>query len=162
MHRPELLILDEPTSGLDPLIQQEIARLLEDVASEGRTVFFSSHVLPEVERVSHSVAIIREGTIVAVEDVARLKSRSVHVLEVTFGREPPRDAFVTIPGVKELRRDGPVLRLQSRDGVDALLKQIARFEVLDLRTEQANLEDVFLAYYASTPAQSKEVERAAS
>jgi ABC-2 type transport system ATP-binding protein len=151
MHRPELLILDEPTSGLDPLVQNEVGALLEDVARDGRTVFFSSHVLPEVERLSHSVAIVRKGEIVAVEDVAGVKSRAVHVLEVTFDAEPPRDAFASIAGVSEVRRDGPIVRLQAWEGVDELLKEIARYRVLDLRTEQASLEDVFLAHYAAAP-----------
>ncbi|HYM14120.1 MAG TPA: ABC transporter ATP-binding protein [Dehalococcoidia bacterium] len=148
MHRPEVMILDEPTSGLDPLVQEEVARLLEDAVRDGRTVFFSSHVLPEVERLSHAVAIIRAGEIVAVEDIARLKSRSVHVLEVTFAEPPPADLF-RLPGVSELRRDGPTIRLQARDGLDAVIKAMARFPVVDMRTEQPSLEDVFLAYYAA-------------
>jgi len=149
MHRPELLILDEPTSGLDPLVQNEVASLLEACASDGRTVFFSSHVLPEVERLSHTVAIIRKGEIAAVEDIAQLKARSAHVFEVTFAQAPSPDAFASLAGVTELRRDGAMLRLQARDGVDALLKAIARYHVLDLRTEQPSLEDAFLEYYAS-------------
>jgi ABC-2 type transport system ATP-binding protein len=167
MHRPELLILDEPTSGLDPLVQQQVGALLEDVARDGRTVFFSSHILPEVERLSHTVAIIRAGTIVAVEDVAKLKGRATHIIEVTFEAEPPVDAFVSLPGVTELHRDGPLLRLQARDGVDALLKRIALYRVLDLRTEQPSLEDTFLALYAgeddsSVQHRGEEVQRAAS
>jgi len=147
MHRPELLVLDEPTSGLDPLVQEQVALMLEEAVADGRTVFFSSHVLSEVERLSQSVAIIRAGAIVAVEDIAHLKSRSVHVLEVTFAQPPPRAAFA-IPGVTELRRDGNMVHLQARDGIDALLKAIARYPVVDLRTEQPSLEDVFLAYYS--------------
>jgi ABC-2 type transport system ATP-binding protein len=146
MHRPELLILDEPTSGLDPLMQEEVARLLDEAVRDGRTVFFSSHVLPEVERLSHAVAIIRDGVIVAVEDIARLKGRSVHVLEVTFAQEPPADLF-RLPGVRELRRDGNRVHLQAQDGIDAVIKAIARYPVLDLRTEQPSLEDIFLAFY---------------
>jgi len=151
MHRPELLVLDEPTSGLDPLVQEEVARLLEEAVHDGRTVFFSSHVLPEVERLSEAVAIIREGEVVAVEDVARLKSRSVHVIEVTFAEEPPPGLFA-LPGVVELRRDGRVVHLQARDGIDAAIKAIARYRVVDLRTEQPSLEDVFLAYYTAPAA----------
>ncbi len=147
MHRPELLILDEPTSGLDPLVQEEVARILEDAVADGRTVFFSSHVLPEVERLSASVAIIREGRIVATEDVARLKARSVHVIEVTFAAPPPAGLFA-LPGVRELRRDGNVVHVQAHDGIDAVIKAIAQFDVVDLRTQQPNLEDVFLAYYS--------------
>ncbi len=155
MHRPELLILDEPTSGLDPLVQQEVARLLEEAVGEGRTVFFSSHVLPEVERLSHAVAIIRQGKIVAVEDIARLKSRSVHVLEVTFAEPPPVELFA-LPGVRELRRDGSTVRIQALDGLDAAIKAIAAYRVVDLRTEQPSLEDFFLAHYADETRQEEE------
>ncbi len=146
MHRPEVLILDEPTSGLDPLVQDEVVRLLEEAVSEGRTVFFSSHVLPEVERISQSVAFIRQGELIAVEDVAALKSRNVHVLEVTFSAPPPPSLFA-LPGLKELHRDGSTVRVQAQDGVDAVIKACATQTVIDLRTEQPSLEDVFLAYY---------------
>jgi ABC-2 type transport system ATP-binding protein len=147
MHRPDLLILDEPTSGLDPLVQEQVAGILEDAVADGRTVFFSSHVLPEVERLSETVAIIREGRIVAFEDVARLKSRSMHVIEVTFASPPPPGLFA-LPGVREMRRDGNTVHVQASGGIDAAIKAIARYDVVDLRTQQPNLEDVFLAYYA--------------
>ncbi|MGD0114472.1 MAG: ABC transporter ATP-binding protein [Dehalococcoidia bacterium] len=159
MHRPDLLILDEPTSGLDPLVQQEVARLLEEAVGEGRTVFFSSHVLPEVERLSHAVAIIREGKIVAIEDIARLKSRAVHVLEVTFAEPPPVDLFA-LPGVRELRRDGTTVRIQALDDLDAAVKAIAAHRVVDLRTEQPSLEDFFLAHYSGDTETRKEEEEA--
>jgi len=155
MHRPEVLVLDEPTSGLDPLVQEEVAKLLEETVRDGRTVFFSSHVLPEVERLSHAVAIIRAGEIVAVEDIARLKARSMHVIEVTFAHEPPADLF-RLPGVRELRRDGNMVHLQARDGIDAVIKAMARYQVIDLRTEQPSLEDVFLAYYSAPAADADE------
>ena len=148
MHRPDLLILDEPTSGLDPLVQQQVGHLLDEVVHDGRTVFFSSHVLSEVERLSHAVAIIRAGEIVAVEDVGAMKSRAVHVVEVTFAEEPPLHAFSALPGVTELQRQGPLVRLQSHDGIDALVKRIAQYSVVDLRTEQPSLEDAFLAFYS--------------
>jgi len=160
MHRPELLVLDEPTGGLDPLVQETVGELLEEVVRDGRTVFFSSHILSEVERLSEAVAIIREGKLVAVEDIARLKSRSVHVVEVTFAQPPPANAFA-LPGVKELQRDGRTVRLQARDGIDALLKAVARHTVVDLRTEQPSLEDVFMAYYAgAAPERDTEEESA--
>jgi ABC-2 type transport system ATP-binding protein len=148
MHRPDVLILDEPTSGLDPLVQQEVAKLLEEAVAEGRTVFFSSHVLPEVERLSHAVAIIREGKIVAVEDIAKLKSRAVHVLEITFAEPPPLDLFA-LPGVRELHRDGATVRIRALDGLDAAIKAVAAHRVVDLRTEQPSLEDFFLAHYSA-------------
>ena len=159
MHRPDLLVLDEPTSGLDPLVQEEVVRILEDAAAEGRTVFFSSHVLPEVEKICESVAIVREGEIVAVEDVANLKGRSVHVIEVTFAHAPPAGLF-DIPGVRIIRHDGATFHLQAQSGIDAVVKAIATQTVLDLRTEQPSLEDVFLTFYTGNDVQRAEPREA--
>ena len=146
MYQPELLILDEPTSGLDPLIQHQVWSILEEVADEGRTVFFSSHVLSEVERICKRVGIIRGGKLVAVEEVADLKGRSVHLIEVTFDQPVPEKAFA-LPGVTLLDHNGATIRLQVRGQLDDVIKAMARFPVVDLRTEQASLEDVFLPYY---------------
>jgi ABC-2 type transport system ATP-binding protein len=157
MHRPPVLVLDEPTSGLDPLVQEEVERILFELADAGHTVFFSSHVLSEVERMCHRVVIIRGGQVVAEEDVADLKERSLHILEVTFANHVPDGAF-RLPGVEELRRDGKVVHLQVRSNLDGALKAIARFPVRDIRTEQPSLEDVFLAFYKD---QTSEVTRGA-
>ncbi len=169
MHRPELLILDEPTSGLDPLVQEEVSRLLRETVRDGRTVFFSSHVLSEVERLSEAVAILRQGQIVAIEKIATMRAKSMHVIEVTFASPPPADLFA-LPGVREIRRDGNTVHLQSRDGIDAVVKAMAREHVVDLRTEQPSLEDVFLHYYVgdratadgAVPEPAPGVEHAAS
>jgi ABC-2 type transport system ATP-binding protein len=146
MHRPDLLVLDEPTSGLDPLVQDEVAQLLFECAAEGRTVFFSSHVMSEVERMCHRAAFLREGRLVAFEDVAAIKGRSLHIIEVTFAEAVPLDAF-RLPGTREVQRDGNTLHLEVQDGLDAALKAITRYRVVDLRTEQPSLEQVFRAYY---------------
>jgi ABC-2 type transport system ATP-binding protein len=90
MHKPQLIILDEPTIGLDPLMQQEFYRLIEEARNDGRTVFLSSHILPEVERVCDRVGIIRAGKLAAVESVETLKSRAVRRLEIHFARNVPQ------------------------------------------------------------------------
>jgi ABC-2 type transport system ATP-binding protein len=146
MHQPDVLVLDEPTSGLDPLVQAAVEELLEEMADAGHTVFFSSHDLSEVEQISHRVGIIRNGRMVAVEEVASLKGRSLHMIEISFGEHVPEGAF-DMPGVTELRRDGNLVHLEVRDNLDAALKAIAGFRVVDLRTEQPSLEQIFLAYY---------------
>ena len=79
---------------------------------------------------------------------------SVHILEVTFAEPPPTDLFA-LPGVRELRRDGNMVHVQSRDSLDAVIKAIGRHQVVDLRTEQPSLEDIFLAYYSGTEAEEK-------
>ncbi|HLF70718.1 MAG TPA: ABC transporter ATP-binding protein [Dehalococcoidia bacterium] len=159
MNQPEVLVLDEPTAGLDPLAQAVVEELLGDVAGEGRTVFFSSHILSEVDQICHRVGIIRAGKIVAVEELAMLKGRALHVIEVTFARPVPPGAF-DLPGVQELRRDGSVIHLEVRSNLDAVLKAIARYEVVDLRTEQPSLEQTFLAFYQESPAARQEASPA--
>lgn len=146
MHRPRVLLLDEPTSGLDPLVQETVGDLLEEATSDGATVFFSSHVLSEVERMCHRVAFLRAGRLIAVEDVAALKGRSLHLLEVTFRHPPPAGVF-SFDGVREVERHNQTVHLEAREGLDAALKAISRYEVLDMRTEQPSLEQIFLTYY---------------
>ena len=146
MHKPRVLLLDEPTSGLDPLVQETVEQLLDSAAADGATVFFSSHVLSEVERLCHRVAFLRKGRLVAVEDVAGLKGKSLHLIEVTFQALPPEGVF-NIQGVHEVERHAATLHLEVRENLDAVLKTLARYEVLDLRTEQPSLEQIFLTYY---------------
>jgi ABC-2 type transport system ATP-binding protein len=86
MHRPELLLLDEPTSGLDPLMQQEVLTLLREANSTGTTIFFSSHIMSEVESLAERVAIIRLGEIVEITDTASLTHSSVNRLTIRFKR----------------------------------------------------------------------------
>ncbi len=148
-HRPDLIILDEPTLGLDPLIQQEFYNLVDKVKGEGRTVFLSSHILPEVERVCDRVGIIREGNLVAVEEVAELKRRRLRQMELTFSWEVPASAF-DLPGVREVMQMGKTLRflVEETPGIlDSVIKRAAQFPIVDLGYEQAKLEDIFLTYY---------------
>ena len=147
MHRPELIIMDEPSTGLDPLIQQEFYRLVDEFKSEGRTVFISSHVLPEVERICDRVGIIREGILVAQEEVEALKQRAIHQMEFHFGELVSQDVFIGIPGVQDVVMQGQVLRCSVLGKPDALIKAVARYEVTKLVSHDANLEDVFLSYY---------------
>src|SRR5436305_5507227 len=104
MHRPELLLLDEPTSGLDPLGQQEVLRLIREARAAGATVFFSSHVLSEVQEVAERVAILRHGAIVEVADTAKLIDRALRRARVRF-REPPGTFVLNhLPSVQLLAR----------------------------------------------------------
>lgn len=153
-HKPELVILDEPTLGLDPLIQQEFYALVDEVKAQGHTVFISSHILPEVERVCDRVGIIREGHLVAVEEVAELKRKRVRRMELTFAAPVPPTAF-DLPGVRDLEQSDTSLRfwVEGTPGcLDAVVKRAAQFSIQDMRYEQATLEDIFLAYYQKAPA----------
>lgn len=155
MHQPELLVLDEPTLGLDPLVQQAFYRLLAEAKADGRTVFLSSHILPEVERVCDRVGIIREGKIMAVEDVAALKARALRRLEIHFAQPVPPEAFAGVTGVRDLKVlseakgtvEDSILRCTVMGSLDALIKAAAQFEVLNVVSHEPSLEEIFLAYY---------------
>ena len=123
MHEPELLILDEPIAGLDPLVQQSFHALLGEVSGQGRTVFLSSHTLSEVERVTHRLAILREGRLVVVDSLENLRKVAVQRLEIEFGAPVDAGEFRALPGVAEAkcrRRDGDRrlrgLRRRGREG----------------------------------------------
>jgi ABC-2 type transport system ATP-binding protein len=147
MHRPELLVLDEPTQGLDPLVQQTFYELIVEVRAEGRSVFLSSHVMPEVERLCDRAAIIREGRLVAIEDIGDLKTRSVKTIDLHFAGPAPVEAFANLPGVDAAEPTRDAIRLRVQGSVDPVIKAAARYEVLDIESHEPSLEDVFLAFY---------------
>ena len=147
MNKPELIIMDEPSSGLDPLMQQEFYRLIDEVKADGRTVFLSSHIIPEVERVCDRVGIIRQGELVTVEDVGALRERALHRLEFHFSTSVPEDAFSGLPGVRDLVIDDSVLTCTTVGSPDALIKAVARYEVVKVVSHEPHLEEVFLSFY---------------
>jgi len=150
-HDPDLLILDEPTSGLDPLNQETVYQVIDERIAAGRTVFLSSHVLSEVERVCDRVGIIRAGHLVAEENVEDLLGKRLRHLEVRFG-EPTAPSFLAdLSGVDAVTAVSDVT-LAARvkgDVVDDVLKRIAGRRVADITIQQAGLEDVFLEFYRS-------------
>ena len=147
MHKPELLILDEPTNGLDPLMQHQFYDLLTETKKEGRTVFLSSHILPEVEKVCDRVGIIRQGRLVTVETIEKLKSHSVRQLEIHFTGIVPKDKFINIPGVRDIVLQNNILTCTVVGSLDALVKAVAQFEVVNIISHEPTLEDIFMTYY---------------
>ena len=147
MARPELLILDEPTMGLDPLMQREFYRLLDEARAAGQTVFLSSHILPEVERVCDRVAIIREGQLVAVEEVSVLRAKALRYLEIAFAGPVPAEAFAAVPGVGDVAVENGRLHCTVMGSLDAAVKVAARYTVVDLVSRRPSLEETFLTYY---------------
>ena len=147
MHKPELLILDEPTNGLDPLMQHQFYDLLTETKKEGRTVFLSSHILPEVEKVCDRVGIIRQGRLVTVETIESLKSHSVRQLEILFTGTVPKDKFINIPGVRDIVPQDNILTCTVVGSLDALVKAAAQFEVVNIISHEPTLEEIFMTYY---------------
>ncbi|HEY7401622.1 MAG TPA: ABC transporter ATP-binding protein [Actinomycetota bacterium] len=147
MHRPELLVLDEPTQGLDPLVQRTFHTLLAESRAEGRTVFLSSHDMPEVERLCDRVAILREGRLVADQDIGELKARALRKLEIRFAAPVDAAEFASVTGVREVEAHGDTLSITATGHLDPVIKTAARFEVVSLTSEEPSLEDAFLAFF---------------
>jgi len=145
-HDPDLAILDEPTEGLDPLMQRAFYSILDDLRAAGRTIFFSSHVLSEVERVCDRVAIVRRGRLVALEDVDRLLERRKRNVELRVAGDPPR--LGGVPGVSNVKVlvDGRIT-CQLDGDVGPFLAALAGLRVTDLTIEPAHLEEAFLELY---------------
>jgi ABC-2 type transport system ATP-binding protein len=149
-HKPDLLILDEPTIGLDPLMQKSFEELMRQVRTEGRTVFLSSHILPEVEAICDRVAIIREGKLQAVHRVADLTRLSFRWL--TLKLSPPltdANGFTQLEGVSDLKLNNGILkmRVSGHANLDKLIKHIAQHHVEAMEFEHPTLEETFLTYY---------------
>ncbi len=147
LHAPELLLLDEPTSGLDPLVQETFHELVHEAVAEGRTVFLSSHVLDEVDHLCHAVAIIRDGRIVAVEDVADLRARAGRKLTIRFADPVEPSTFVALEGVADLAVDERSVSMRISGELDGVLKAAAQHHIVDLVSAPPDLEEIFLGYY---------------
>jgi ABC-2 type transport system ATP-binding protein len=148
MHRPELLLLDEPTFGLDPLIQQEVLKLVAEARTAGATVFFSSHILSEVQEISDRVGIIRNGAVVEVARTETLINRTLRRVRIHFKHPIEAQILGRIQGVSVLGQDDSEhVTLQVEGEMDALIKALAPYTVLDFETEHPSLEEIFLAYY---------------
>lgn len=153
-HKPELLILDEPSTGLDPLMQQVLHQIMRETRAEGRTIFLSSHNLPEVEAICDRVGIIREGRLEAVEAVADLTRVSFRWLTLVFDGAAPAERFRVLPGVTDIEGDGARLRMRvgGKASMDAVIKLAAQHTVTDMDVEHPTLEEIFLAYYGKKEA----------
>ena len=146
MSRPDLLILDEPTGGLDPLVQQTVMEVVREVKADGRTVFFSSHILPEVQAVCDRVGIIRDGQLVATQRVEELIAARLNRLTLIFADLPPAGAF-DLAGVNEISRTEQSITLEVRENLSQVLATAAQYDIQDIETHNMSLEEIFLDFY---------------
>jgi len=157
-HDPELAILDEPSEGLDPLMQRAFYGVLEEVRADGRTVFFSSHVLSEVERVCDRVAIVRAGRLVLTGEVASLRAQRRRRVELRYEGPPPDLACVPGVGGIDVDTAAGFLACSLEGDPRPFLDAIRSATVTDLAIEPARLEDAFLDLYAGEEAAEAEAE----
>ena len=145
-HDPELAILDEPTIGLDPLIQESFYEIIWDFQKRGKTIFLSSHILPEVEKVCHRVAIIRNGEIVALESIEKLREKRPRRMTLEL-KDAVNMKPLNFSGVKLLKQTGTRFDFLIEGDIGVLLNELIKLPIKDLIFPEPDLEDIFLDYY---------------
>jgi ABC-2 type transport system ATP-binding protein len=145
LHQPKLIILDEPTSGLDPLMQQKFFNLIRDENKRGATVFFSSHILGEVQKMCSRVAIIKEGSIIKIEEIHTLCRDNYKKIMVSAS-EMDEKRFA-IEGVTNLERENGSLSFFYKGDINHITRLISQQEISDVTIEQPTLEEIFMHYY---------------
>ncbi|HET9920353.1 MAG TPA: ABC transporter ATP-binding protein [Ktedonobacteraceae bacterium] len=144
---PDTLILDEPTSGLDPLLQKTFNELLLEEQARGKTIFMSSHIMSDVEKVCHRVAVIRKGELVTVETVENLREKAGQRVTVEFGDSVTPEELARIPGVSTVQQVNSHFQFNISGSMNALIKALSQHDVVRLQAEEAPLEEVFLKFY---------------
>jgi len=145
LHSPKLLFLDEPTSGLDPLMQRKFFDLIRKENARGVTVFFSSHILGEVQRMCTRVGIIREGKIAEISDIHTLQQNNYKKVNLTaYGLDP---ATFDLPGVTNIQAEIGTMHFFFKGDINAVLQKIASIPVTDVTIEEPTLEEIFMHYY---------------
>ena len=145
LHEPKLIMLDEPTSGLDPLMQQKFFDIIEEENKKGATVFFSSHILAEVQALCNRVAIIKEGSIVKLEDIKTLSA--VHYKKITVRGDKLDESKFNIEGVSELQKQAHEIKFYYNGDINKMIGAIGAETVQDVLIEEPSLEEIFMHYY---------------
>ncbi len=145
LHEPELIILDEPTGGLDPLMQQKFFSIIKEENKKGTTVFFSSHILSEVQELCNRVAIIRNGSIIEIEDIKVLRENNYKKISIV-GEHITKDLF-QIDGVTKLIKDNDRVNFFYKGDINIITKAISSIKAIDVSIEEPTLEEIFMHYY---------------
>jgi len=145
LHSPKLIVLDEPTAGLDPLMQQNFFNLIREEHQRGATVFFSSHILGEVQRLCSRVAIIKEGSIINIQDIKSLQHDNYKKIRITA--EKLDEKAFSFDGISNIQRENGVLSFLYRGNINQVTKVISGMQLSDLIIEEPTLEEIFLHYY---------------
>ena len=154
IHQPRLLILDEPTSGLDPLMQAKFFDILKEENGKGTTIFLSSHTLSEVQKMCSRVGIIKEGKIIAVEDIESLRKKQLRKVQVEFAH-PVKAGEIDCPGIISPQTDKNILNFMFSGKLNEFLKALEGKEVKDLIIEEPTLEEIFMHYYEEEKEQNE-------
>ena len=145
-HDPKVLILDEPTSGLDPLIQQEFYKILSELKNAGISIFLSSHILSEVDRLCDRVGIIKEGSLIELKDIADLRRQQIRRIQVILDREVNTSDFQT-EGLEILNLSGRSAELLVSGEIKSLINHLNTLPIENIVFPEASLEDTFNKFY---------------
>ena len=145
IHKPKLLIMDEPTSGLDPLIQNVFFEMLQDENKNGTTIFFSSHILSEIQRICHRAAIIKNGEIAATENIQSLLKKQMKKATLVFKQKPEQIEYPK--GIQHQDWKGNHLTFEYVGPIDKLIQWMSNLDLHDVILEEPDLESVFMNYY---------------
>lgn len=145
MHQPKVLLLDEPTSGLDPLMQNRFYKLIREENERGATVFLSSHILGVVQKMCTRVAIIKEGSVIKIEDIKTLQQDNYKKIRVAANDLDP--AQFNLKGVLNLEKENGVVRFFYKGDINVIMRKISENEVSDVTIEEPTLEEIFMHYY---------------
>ncbi len=144
LHEPKLVILDEPTSGLDPLMQKTFFEVLREENKKGATIFFSSHILSEVQEMCNKVAIIKEGKILKTEEISKLRDAQFKKVMVNFNNEILN---INIPGAINTIKLGTSVKFLYNGDINALIDNLHKNKIKNLTIEEPSLEEIFMHYY---------------
>ncbi len=145
LHQPKLIVLDEPTSGLDPLMQQKFFNLIREENSKGATVFFSSHILGEVQKMCSRVAIIKEGSLINIQDIQTMQKDNYKKIKVTANGLDASQ--FSMDGVSNLTHENGTLKFFYKGDINAITRLIGTKEISDVTIEEPTLEEIFMHYY---------------
>lgn len=141
---PKLIVLDEPTVGLDPIIKLNFFELMEEEKKRGASILISSHTLTDIQRLCDRVAIIKQGKIIAVEEMAQLKTKQLKTVTIETSYSSPQ---ITLSGVSNLKSNGNFIKFNYNGEMKKLIKFLNSIDVTNISIEDAGLEEIFLHFY---------------
>lgn len=141
---PKLIVLDEPTVGLDPIIKLNFFELMEEEKKRGASILISSHTLTDIQRLCDRVAIIKQGKIIAVEEMAQLKTKQLKIVTIETSYSSPQ---ITLSGVSNLKSNGNLIKFNYNGEMKKLIKFLNSIDVTNISIEDAGLEEIFLHFY---------------
>lgn len=145
---PKLIVMDEPTSGLDPLVQQTFYEILKEENKRGATIFFSSHILSEVQKLCNRISILKDGRLIETKSMKDLRESGYKKISITISNNKNSDElFLKMPGIANFKRIGENISFIYSGNIMEILNEFNSLPIRDILIEEPSLEEIFLHYY---------------